>query len=132
MCGIVGYFNKRSTRTYVDSIIEKMDALQKHRGPDSSGKFINKEGNFGLKMSRLSILDPELGIQPMHSRDKRFTIIFNGTIINSPKLRNNVRRPYKRAQCFQNSVVLYTYTVKSYIDISISFHGYSIFSFLFF
>ena len=90
MCGIVGYFNKRSTRTYVDSVIEKMDALQKHRGPDSSGKFINKEGNFGLKMSRLSILDPELGIQPMHSRDKRFTIIFNGTIINSPKLRKDL------------------------------------------
>ena len=60
------------------------------RGPDSSGKFINTEGNFGLKMCRLSILDLELGIQPMHSNDKRFTIIFNGTILNSPELRTDL------------------------------------------
>ncbi|MDB4157745.1 asparagine synthase (glutamine-hydrolyzing), partial [Candidatus Pelagibacter sp.] len=90
MCGIVGYFNKNSSRDYTDSVIEKMDALQKHRGPDSSGKFINTEGNFGLKMCRLSILDLELGIQPMHSNDKRFTIIFNGTILNSPELRTDL------------------------------------------
>jgi len=90
MCGIVGFFNKNSNRDHIDSMITKMDSLQKHRGPDSSGKFINKENNFGLKMSRLSILDLEFGIQPMHSNDKRFTIIFNGTILNSPELRKDL------------------------------------------
>ena len=41
-------------------------------------------------MCRLSILDLELGIQPMSTKDKRYTIIFNGTILNSPELRKNL------------------------------------------
>ena len=31
MCGIVGYFNKNSSRDYTDSVIEKMDALPRAR-----------------------------------------------------------------------------------------------------
>ena len=46
MCGVVGYFNKNSGRELVGFMIENMNPLQKHRDPDSSGKFINKEKNF--------------------------------------------------------------------------------------
>ena len=67
-----------------------MNNLQSHRGPNSSGKFINDENTFGFKMCRLSILDLELGIQPMYSLDKRYVIIFNGTILNAPELRKEL------------------------------------------
>ena len=47
-------------------------------------------------MCRLSILDLEFGIQPMTSKDGRYTIIFNGTILNSPELRKIRERGIKK------------------------------------
>lgn len=90
MCGIAGYFNNNSKVTQVSNIVDLMNNLQSHRGPNSSGKFINNEKDFCFKMCRLSILDLELGIQPMHSSDNRYVIIFNGTILNSPELRKKL------------------------------------------
>ena len=90
MCGIVGYYNSNSSFDDINMLIDKMNKFQEHRGPNSSGKFISSQKNFGLKMCRLSILDLELGIQPMHSIDDRYVIIFNGTILNSPELRGEL------------------------------------------
>ena len=85
MCGIAGYFHKKSSHAEVLSTIKLMNQTQIHRGPNSHDHFINSEKNLGLIMCRLSILDLELGTQPMTSIDGRYTIIFNGTIINSPE-----------------------------------------------
>ncbi|MDB9746425.1 asparagine synthase (glutamine-hydrolyzing), partial [Candidatus Pelagibacter sp.] len=90
MCGISGYFDNNLNSKNIVSVVDKMNFLQSHRGPNSSGKFINNEKNFCFKMCRLSILDLELGIQPMHSNDNRYVIIFNGTILNSPELRKKL------------------------------------------
>jgi len=90
MCGIVGYFNSNSSSEDINSTIDQMNKSQEHRGPDSTGKFINSQKNFGIKMCRLSILDLEFGKQPMHSSDGRYVIIFNGTILNSPELRKEL------------------------------------------
>ena len=90
MCGIVGYYNSNSSSDDINMLIDKMNKLQEHRGPNSSGKYISPKKNFGLKMCRLSILDLELGIQPMHSINERYVIIFNGTILNSPELRSQL------------------------------------------
>ena len=87
MCGIAGYFKNNSKKIEVTQIISKMNDLQIHRGPDSHDKYLNSENNLGLIMCRLSILDLELGTQPMTSKNGRYTIIFNGTILNSPELR---------------------------------------------
>lgn len=90
MCGIAGYFKKNSNKIEVTKIISKMNDLQIHRGPDSHDKYLNSENNLGLVMCRLSILDLELGTQPMTSKNGRYTIIFNGTILNSPELRTKL------------------------------------------
>ena len=90
MCGIVGYYNSNSSSDDINMLIDKMNKLQEHRGPNSSGKYISPKKNFGLKMCRLSILDLELGIQPMHSINERYVIIFNGKILNSPELRSQL------------------------------------------
>lgn len=90
MCGIVGFVGNGS-----------MEALQSaleiiaHRGPDGRGAFACDFGNVrvGLGHVRLAIqeLSP-LGAQPMQSRDKRWTIVFNGEIYNHLELRsqNNI------------------------------------------
>lgn len=90
MCAIAGYYNVNSSFSDIDSTIDTMNKSQDHRGPDGSGKFINSQKNFGMKMSRLSILDLKFGAQPMHSIDGRYTIVFNGTILNSPTLRKEL------------------------------------------
>ena len=90
MCGIAGYFKNNSNKIEVTKIISKMNDLQIHRGPDSHDKYLNSENNLGLIMCRLSILDLELGTQPMTSKNGRYTIIFNGTILNSPELRTKL------------------------------------------
>jgi len=90
MCGIAGYYKVKPDHNEINSIIQKMNQSQIHRGPNSTNKFINKEKNLGLMMCRLSILDLEFGLQPMHSEDGRYTIIFNGTILNSPSLRSKL------------------------------------------
>ena len=64
MCGIVCYFNKNSGRELVNFMIENMNSLQKHRGPDSLGKFVNKEKNsfdftWAVKDSNSQPTDPK-------------------------------------------------------------------------
>jgi asparagine synthase (glutamine-hydrolysing) len=56
-----------------------------HRGPDDSG-FESLEGA-AIGMRRLSIFDPANGHQPMRTPDGRFSLVFNGSIINHRDLR---------------------------------------------
>ena len=56
-----------------------------HRGPDGSGVWT--ASGVGLGHRRLSIIDLEGSPQPMHSRDGRATIVFNGEIYNYRQLR---------------------------------------------
>lgn len=52
-----------------------------HRGPDSSGMYIQNQ--IGLGHRRLSILDvSDKGAQPMKSKDGQWVIVFNGCIYN--------------------------------------------------
>lgn len=56
-----------------------------HRGPDDSGDFC--DGDFGMGMRRLSIIDIAGGHQPMSAAEGRFVIVFNGEIYNHADLR---------------------------------------------
>jgi asparagine synthase (glutamine-hydrolysing) len=79
MCGITG-FNWED-----QELIWKMTSALQHRGPNSSGKFIDKGISLGHR--RLSIIDlSEKGNQPMTSEG--ITIIFNGEIYDYNKLRD--------------------------------------------
>ena len=101
MCGIAGFFSKTSNEDKIFKTLSIMNKQQIHRGPNSFNSFINNDKNFGMIMCRLSILDLELGIQPMSTKDKRYTIIFNGTILNSPELRKNLEE--KGVKFFTNN-----------------------------
>ena len=92
MCGIAGYIKKKSSKNNIKKILDQMNSSQIHRGPNSTNFYICPEEQAGLVMCRLSILDLELGVQPMTSKDGRYTIIFNGTILNSPDLREELEK----------------------------------------
>lgn len=57
-----------------------------HRGPDDEGVFI--DGNVGLAIRRLSIIDLQAGHQPMTNEDQNLWIVYNGEIYNYEQLRN--------------------------------------------
>ena len=88
MCGIAGIFNLNGEAASL-KLIKEMTALIAHRGPDAEGFFAEKNLAFGHR--RLSILDTsEKGAQPMHSKDGKWVVIFNGCIYNYLKLKEEL------------------------------------------
>ncbi|MBD5546110.1 MAG: asparagine synthase (glutamine-hydrolyzing) [Lachnospiraceae bacterium] len=91
MCGICGFVSKQNIS--LDQL-KKMNDTMYHRGPDDSGEeiFQMKDGyQVGMAQRRLSIMDlSPLGHQPMHSRDKRLSVVFNGEIYNFSELRKEL------------------------------------------
>ena len=61
-------------------ILATMNRQIVHRGPDDDGFFV--EGNVGLAMRRLSIIDVKTGHQPLSNEDENLWIVFNGEIYN--------------------------------------------------
>ena len=93
MCGITGLILS-------DGVIQKhnlsnMITSLSHRGPDSNGIWINENQNFGIGHTRLSILDlSSAGSQPMHSKNNRYIISFNGEIYNHLDIRLDLKKEY--------------------------------------
>ncbi|MCO6509293.1 MAG: asparagine synthase (glutamine-hydrolyzing) [Aridibacter famidurans] len=87
MCGIAGIFGRDWKAADLAAMVE----VQKHRGPDGEGVFIDDSGIAGLGHNRLSILDlSERGSQPMRSHDGRYLLILNGEIYNYLELRREL------------------------------------------
>ena len=85
MCGITGYYCPETVSS--SSILPKMMAVIKHRGPDGEGTWIDEEENIAMGHLRLSIIDLEGGKQPFISPDQNYIITFNGEIYNYIELR---------------------------------------------
>jgi asparagine synthase (glutamine-hydrolysing) len=85
MCGIVAIAGPNG--------IDRLQALNRsliHRGPDSEGHYVSPDGNVGLAMRRLSIIDLGSGDQPISNEDGDIVVVCNGEIYNSPELRRDL------------------------------------------
>nr|WP_047579229.1 asparagine synthase (glutamine-hydrolyzing) [Methylobacterium sp. ZNC0032] len=90
MCGIAGFLNRNDAPADPAIVVAMRDALA-HRGPDGAG--LHVDGPLGFGHRRLSIIDLRaIANQPMHSPDRRWTIIFNGEIYNFRELRAELVR----------------------------------------
>ena len=85
MCGICGILYPSATQQVDRNILANMNRQIVHRGPDDEGYFV--EGNVGLAMRRLSIIDIKTGHQPIANEDESIWIVFNGEIYNHAELR---------------------------------------------
>lgn len=85
MCGICGQVNSDTGRPVDRQILQRMNDVIRHRGPDSEGFFIRD--NVGLAMRRLAIIDLSTGDQPISNEDGSVWIVLNGEIYNFPELR---------------------------------------------
>ncbi len=90
MCGINGIIAKTNrNESEINSILNTMNDLIIHRGPDEDGVFSEENNSFsvGMAMRRLSIIDLSSGQQPIFTDDKQIVIVFNVEIYNYRKLK---------------------------------------------
>ena len=81
ICGVIHFDGKPVTR----ELLAGMNNTLRHRGPDGEGYFI--DGNIGLAMRRLKIIDIAGSDQPLSNEDGSIQLIFNGEIYNYRELR---------------------------------------------
>src|SRR5262249_28790696 len=131
MCGIAGVLALNGSSIDPD-ILQRMNDLQLHRGPDGEGFLLGwpEAGGFhhqflrnacgqgtstraqvGLGHRRLAIIDlSDLGLQPMTSGNRHTWIVFNGEIYNFQELRTELQaRGHVFATRTDTEVLLWAY-----------------------
>ncbi len=88
MCGITGIFDTVERRQVDRGLLETMNRLQSHRGPDGEGYHL--EPGVGLGHRRLSIIDIEGGHQPIFNEDESVAVTYNGEIYNFQQIRDDL------------------------------------------
>src|SRR5438094_6040124 len=88
MCGIVGKLYQQQDRPVEGEALVAMCETLVHRGPDDEGFYLN--GNVGLAMRRLAIIDLDTGRQPVHNEDRTIWTVYNGEIYNFPDLKRDL------------------------------------------
>ena len=75
-----------------EAVLEKMVATMLRRGPDDAG--IYQHGQCALLHTRLAVIDPARGHQPMklHWAGEDYTIVYNGELYNTESIRSELER----------------------------------------
>lgn len=84
MCGIAGLFHLRDRCEFDRGLVQRMNDVQFHRGPDEGG--FHFEPGVALAHRRLSIIDLSTGQQPLFNEDGSVAVVFNGEIYNYQEL----------------------------------------------
>ena len=88
MCGIAGLYHPEQPRPLAAERVAAMIGVMRHRGPDGDGLWSAPGVVFGHL--RLAIIDVAGSPQPMHYRDGRYTITYNGEVYNYRELRRDL------------------------------------------
>lgn len=89
MCGIAGIINN-SKKYVTTNELKSMTDCMIHRGPDDEGFFV--DGQVGLGMRRLSIIDVSGGHQPITNENETIWVVMNGEIYNYLELRDGLKQ----------------------------------------
>lgn len=93
MCGIAGFVDFKGAHSAAGAaaLAKAMGDAIRHRGPDASGEWVDRDAVLALAHRRLSIQDlSTAGQQPMLSASGRFVLVFNGEIYNFRELRREL------------------------------------------
>ena len=104
MCAIAGLIElKRSP-----AVLEKMIGTMLRRGPDDAGLW--ESGKCCLLHTRLAVMDPAGGHQPMHLEwaGERYTIVYNGELYNTAVLRRQLEKMGHRFHTTSDTEVVLT------------------------
>ncbi len=94
MCGLVGFIAYApGSMQNAEHVVRKMLDAMRHRGADGEQVVVVPSGQAVLAHRRLAIVSQEEhGIQPMATRDGRYTIVFNGEIYNYKELARDLKQ----------------------------------------
>jgi len=108
MCGIAGVLNLLDPRPIDETLLLRMNAMLRHRGPDESGIYVDPW--IGLAHARLSIVGLENGAQPIANEDETVWIVFNGEIYNHVELRADlVARGHRFSTATDTEVIVHAF-----------------------
>ena len=93
MCSVLGILDIKSDVDQLRKQALQMSKIQRHRGPDWSGIYVNDQAI--LAHERLAIVDIENGAQPLFSEDRKLVLSINGEIYNHKELEKNLNKPYE-------------------------------------
>ena len=97
MCGIAGLVWTNSNTKSVaagELVVSEMISQMRHRGPDGLG-LVSAE-DYVLGHTRLAIIDPESGAQPLGDPEETVHLSFNGEIYDyQEKIREQKRRGWR-------------------------------------
>lgn len=103
MCGIAGIWGDIK-----ESNVQSMIEAQRHRGPDGHGVHIDvNQGVLGH--TRLAIMDPAQGQQPIRNEDHSATLVANGMIYNHPQLRRQFGGDHKFSSDSDSETILHLF-----------------------
>ena len=103
MCGIHGLIHLDGAPVEPQQL-SAMGDVTTHRGPDDEGMHI--DGNVGIAMRRLSIIDLAGGHQPLSNADGTLWLVCNGEIYNYRELRAELQAKGLRFKTGSDSEVL--------------------------
>jgi asparagine synthase (glutamine-hydrolysing) len=108
MCGIVGILEFGLDKRADSEAVRRMCEVMAHRGPDDDGFFM--QGEIGLGIRRLSIVDPATGHQPISNEDGSLWVVFNGEIYNHRSLREElISRGHRYATQSDTETIVHLY-----------------------
>jgi|GEM_PF-355222 len=111
MCGInvIGNFDRVTKNG--KTIIEKMNSVLAHRGPDGAGVFESSDSHVFLGSRRLSIVDVPHGNQPVvvDVKGDTYAIVFNGEIFNYKDIKAKLKKTYPFKTESDTEVLLFAY-----------------------
>jgi len=91
MCGLACVFCQKGIDQSDIGTVERMNNLQRHRGPDDEGIYFDNWCVLGHR--RLAIIDlSKDGHEPFASDDHRFQLVYNGEIYNYLELRDELKQ----------------------------------------
>lgn len=110
MCGLFGLYAPGGADP---QLAHRAVAAMRHRGPDAQRVWRSACGRLVLGHARLKVLDlSEDANQPMHSRDGRWSLVFNGEIVNYRDVRAAYKGPWKFRTSGDSEVLLATYAAR--------------------
>jgi asparagine synthase (glutamine-hydrolysing) len=108
MCGIAGFIGPGVAPDEAPTLLARMAAALRHRGPDESGIHIGP--GMGLAHARLAIVGVADGQQPMANAQGDLVICYNGEVFNHVELRAGLEARGRRFRTASDTeVILHLY-----------------------
>jgi asparagine synthase (glutamine-hydrolysing) len=98
MCAIAGIIDYKGALAKDKAAAEKMISVLKRRGPDGDGIYLS-DGAM-LVHTRLAVIDPENGAQPMIFREgeRELALVYNGELYNTAEIRLRLEKLGRKFQ----------------------------------